>query len=196
MQANTQNKLNVPTPLHVRFAAMNLIRGSDREQRLFLPECVEDYVGADNMVRFIDAFVGSLDLTAAGFVLAKSNRQNRGRPDYHPVCLLKLYLYGFFHQIRSSRRLEAECSRNLEVIWLMRKLAPDFKTIADFRKDNAAAFKTVLRKFNQVCQKLELFGGELMALDGTKVKGQNAPDRNWSLTKLEKQNQKLEEQLE
>jgi transposase len=196
MQANTQNKLNVTTPLHVRFAAMNLIRGSDREQRLFLPECVEDYVGADNMVRFIDAFVDSLELAAAGFVFPKENSQNRGRPGYHPACLLKLYLYGYFHQIRSSRRLEAECSRNLEVIWLMRKLAPDFKTIADFRKDNAAAFKTVLRKFNQVCQKLELFGGELMALDGTKVKGQNAPDRNWSLTKLEKQNQKLEEQLD
>lgn len=174
---------------------MNLIQGCDRQQQLFLPECIEDYVGQDNPVRFIDAFVDSLDLQALGFVFPKDNSQNRGRPGYHPRHLLKLYVYGYFNQIRSSRRLEAECHRNLEVIWLLGKLAPDFKTIADFRKDNAQAFKAVLRKFNQLCQQLELFGGELMALDGTKVKGQNAPDRNWSLTKLDKRKEKLELRL-
>jgi transposase len=174
---------------------MNFIQGCDRQQRLFLPECIEDYVGPDNPVRFIDAFVELLDLRGAGFIFPKENGQSRGRPAYHPACLLKLYLYGYFHQIRSSRRLEAECSRNLELIWLLGKLAPDFKTIADFRKDNAAAFKAVLRQFNQLCHKLELFGGELIAIDGTKMKAQNAPDRNWSLTKLQKHKQKLEEHL-
>jgi len=175
---------------------MNLIQGDDRQQRSFLPECLEDYVTEDNPVRFLDAFVDSLDLAAAGFIFPKENSQNRGRPGYHPRSLLKLYLYGYFHQLRSSRRLEAECSRNLEVIWLLGKLAPDFKTIADFRKDNAAAFKAVLRQFNKLCQRLELFGGELIAIDGTKVKGQNAPDQNWSLTKLEKQKEKLDRRME
>jgi len=175
---------------------MNLIQGFDRLQRLFLPECIEDYVDQDNLVRLIDAFVDSLDLQAIGFLFPKQNRQNRGRPGYHPGILLKLYLYGYFHQIRSSRRLEAECRRNLEVIWLLGKLAPDFKTIADFRKDNAGAFKAVLRQFNQLCQRLELFGGELIAIDGSKVKAQNAPDQNWSLTKLEKQKEKLDRRME
>lgn len=175
---------------------MNLIRGCDRQQRYFLPECIEDYVGQNNEVRFIDAFVDSLELQAAGFSFPKENSQNRGRPGYHPGHLLKLYIYGYLNQIRSSRRLEAECHRNVEVMWLMEKLAPDFKTIADFRKDNAQAFKGVLRQFNQVCQRLELFGKELIAVDGTKVKGQNAPDQNWSLTKLDKRKEKLEQRLE
>jgi transposase len=175
---------------------MNLIEGLDRKQRHFLPECVEDYVKEDNLVRFIDAFVDSLDLQAAKFSFPKENAQNRGRPAYHPRHLLKLYLYGYFYQIRSSRRLEAECSRNLEVIWLLGKLAPDFKTIADFRKDNAQAFKGVLRQFNQGCQRLELFGGELIAIDGSKFKGQNAPDQNWSLSKLQTRHAKLEKRLQ
>ena len=175
---------------------MNLIEGLDRKQRHMLPEYLEDYVGEDNVVRFIDAFVDSLDLRAAKFVFPKENSQNRGRPGYHPGHVLKLYLYGYFYQIRSSRRLQAECTRNLEVIWLLGKLAPDFKTIADFRKNNAEAFKAVLRQFNQVCQRLELFGGELIAIDGSKFKGQNAPDQNWSLSKLEKRNARLEQRLE
>jgi transposase len=196
MRANSSNKLNAGMAVGVGFSTMNFIQGCQRHQRLFLPECIEDYVCEDNPVRFIDAFVDSLDLQAAGFVFPKENSQNRGRPAYHPAPLLKLYLYGYSNQIRSSRRLEAECSRNLEVIWLMGKLAPDFKTIADFRKDNAQAFKTVLQQFNKLCQRLELFGGELIAIDGTKVKGQNAADQNWSLTKLDKRNQKLEQRLE
>jgi transposase len=120
---------------------MNWISGWDRQQRHFLPECVEDYVGLDNPVRFLDAFVDSLDLQALGFQFPKENAQNRGRPPFAPAVLLKLYLYGYSHQLRSSRRLEAECSRNLELIWLLGKLAPDHKTIADFRKLNAAAFR-------------------------------------------------------
>ena len=175
---------------------MNFIQACERQQRLVLPEYIEDYVSEDNPVRFLDAFVERLDLRAAGFVFPKENSQNRGRPAYHPGALLKLYLYGYYNQIRTSRRLEAECCRNLEVIWLLGKLRPDFKTIADFRKDNAPAFKAVLRQFNKLCQQLDLFGGELIAVDGTKVKGQNAPDQNWSLTKLDKRKEKMDQRLE
>ena len=139
---------------------MNFISGCDRQQRHFLPECIEDYVLADNPVRFIDAFVEELDLDKAGFAFPKQDGQQRGRPGYHPGLLLKLYLYGYLHQLRSSRRLEAECRRNLELIWLLGKLAPDFKTIADFRKDNHQAFKAVLREFNGLCRELELFGAQ------------------------------------
>lgn len=175
---------------------MNFISGCDRQQRHFLPECIEDYVLADNPVRFIDAFVEELDLDKAGFAFPKQDGQQRGRPGYHPGLLLKLYLYGYLHQLRSSRRLEAECRRNLELIWLLGKLAPDFKTIADFRKDNHQAFKAVLREFNGLCRELELFGGQLIAIDGTKIKGQNAPSKNWSAAKLEKQMARLDEYLE
>jgi transposase len=110
--------------------------------------------------------------------------------------LLKLYLYGYLHQLRSSRRLEAECHRNLEVIWLVRELKPDFKTIADFRKDNAGAFKAVVREFTRLCRGLKLFGGQLLAIDGTKLKASNASDRNWSQSKLDKQLGRTEAKLE
>lgn len=112
-----------------------------------LPPTLEEYVGSDNPVRFLDAFVAKLDLRGAGFQFPKDNAEGRGRPAYHAADLLKLYLYGYLHQLRSSRRLEAECHRNLEVIWLLRELKPDFKTIADFRKENAVAFKAVVREF-------------------------------------------------
>jgi transposase len=174
---------------------MNWIEGTDRSQIRLLPPCIEDYVGLDNPVRFLDAFVNQLDLRAVGFLFPKENSQDRGRPAYPRGDLLKLYLYGYLRRIRSSRRLERECACNLEVIWLLRELKPDFKTIADFRKDNVEAFKQVVRQFNKVCQGLELFGGELLAIDGTKVKGQNSPGKNWSLSKLEKQRAKLEERL-
>ena len=175
---------------------MNWIEGSDRQQTHLLPAALEDYVGPDNAVRFLDAFVATLDLRAAGFHFPKEDPQGRGRPAYHPADLLKLYLYGYLHQLRSSRRLEAECRRNLEVLWLLRQLAPDFKTIADFRKDNAAAFKAVVREFTRLCRQLDLFGGQLLAIDGTKIKAQNAPDKNWSQTKLDKQLAHVEVRLE
>jgi transposase len=174
---------------------MNWIEGWDRQQQHLLPPQVEDYVAAENPVRFLDAFVDSLDLRKAGFVFPKEDRQGRGRPAYHPATLLKLFIYGYLHQIRSSRRLEAECGRNLEVMWLVGQLAPDFKTIADFRKDNADAFKAVVREFSALCRKMELFGGELLAIDGTKIKAQNSPAKNWTQSKLEKQSAKLEERL-
>ena len=137
------------------------ISGTDRSQLLLLPESVDDYVGPDNPVRFIDAFVDSLDLAAAGFdrVQAKAT----GRPGYDPADLLKLYIDGYLNRVRSSRRLEAETHRNIEVIWLLRRLVPDFKTIADFRRENRDAFRQVFRAFVALCRELDLFGRELMA---------------------------------
>ena len=180
----------------VCLGSMNWIEGADRQQTQLLPAVLDDYVGADNPVRFLDAFVEQMDLRAAGFGFPKDDPQGRGRPAYHPAALLKLYLYGYLHQLRSSRRLEAECGRNLEVLWLMGQLRPDFKTIADFRKDNAAAFKAVVREFSRLCRQLNLFGGQLLAIDGTKIKASNAPDRNWSQNKLEKQQKQIEARLE
>lgn len=171
---------------------MNWIEGADRQQTQLLPAALDDSVGPDNPVRFLDAFVAKLDLRAAGFGFPKEDPQGRGRPAYHPADLLKLHLYGYLHQLRSSRRLEAECVRHLEVLWRLRQWRPDFKTIAAFRKDNAAAFKAVGREFTRLCRPLDLFGGQLLAIDGTKIKASNAADRNWSQRQLEKQQASLE----
>ena len=122
---------------------MTYITGYDRSQLLLLPEAVDDYVGTDNPVRFIDAFVDGLDLAVAGF--GRVEPKGTGRPAYSPADLLKLYIYGYLNRVRSSRRLEAETHRNIEVIWLLRHLKPDFKTIADFRRDNRNAFRQAQR---------------------------------------------------
>ena len=160
------------------------ISGFERSQLLLLPEAIDDYVGADNPVRFIDAFVEGLDLAAAGFVRVAPKAT--GRPGYAPGDLLKLYIYGYLNRVRSSRRLEAECHRNIEIIWLLRTLKPDFKTIADFRADNCKAFRAVFRQFTLLCKKLDLFGRELLAVDGTRIKAVNNKDRNFTRTALEK----------
>jgi len=157
--------------------------GLDRSQTLLFPERLEDYIAAENPVRFLDAFVGSLDLHALGF--AKARCADTGRPPYDPSVLLKLYLYGYLHRVRSSRLLEAECQRNVEVIWLLGKQTPDFKTIADFRKDNLKPLKAVARQFTRLCRKLELFGGELLAIDGSKFAAVNARDQNFNAAKLQ-----------
>jgi len=162
---------------------MNHRTGLDRSQTLLFPERLEDYVGPENPVRFLDAFVANLDVYELGF--AKAQVAATGRPPYDPAALLKLYLYGYLHRIRSSRLLEAECQRNVEVIWLLGKLTPDFKTIADFRKDNLKPLKAVNRQFNVLCRKLELFGGELLAIDGSKFGAVNARDQNFNAAKLE-----------
>jgi transposase len=162
---------------------MNHRSGIDRSQTLLFPETLEDYVTAENPVRFLDAFVGSLDLHALGF--ARARCADTGRPPYDPAALLKLYLYGYLHRIRSSRQLEAECHRNVELIWLVRKLAPDFKTIADFRKDSLKPLQSVSRQFTLLCRKLELFGGELLAIDGSKFRAVNARDQNFNAAKLQ-----------
>src|SRR5260221_7515096 len=161
---------------------MTHITGHDRCQMLLLPEAVDDYVAADNPVRFIDAFVDGLDLAAAGF--ARVVPEATGRPGYAPGGLLKLYIYGYLNRVRSSRRLEAETYRNLEVIWLLRHLRPDFKTIADFRRDNRSAFRAVFREFVLLCRQLDLFGRELLAVDGTRIKAVNNKDRNFTRASL------------
>ncbi|NTI32899.1 IS1182 family transposase [Rhizobium rhizogenes] len=154
------------------------LSGIDRSQLLLLPEAVDDYVGPDNPVRFIEAFVDGLDLNAAGFVRVAA--KDTGRPGYDPGDLLKLYTYGYLNRVRSSRRLEAESHRNVEVIWLLRHLKPDFRTIADFRRVNRSAFKQVFREFVILCRQLDLFGRELLAVDGTRIKAVNNKDRNFT----------------
>jgi transposase len=130
---------------------MTHIPGFDRSQLLLLPEAIDDYVSVDNPVRFINAFVDGLDLKAAGFERVEAKAT--GRPGYAPGDLLKLYIYGYLNRVRSSRRLEAECHRNTEIIWLLGGLKPDFKTIADFRSDNRGAFKSVFRQFVLLCRR-------------------------------------------
>ena len=158
------------------------ISGHDRSQTLLFPEALDDYVDPDNPVRFIDAFVDGLDLADAGFVGVEPKAT--GRPGYAPADLLKLYIYGYLNRVRSSRRLEAETCRNIEVIWLLRHLKPDFKTIADFRRDNRAAFKPVFREFVLLCRRLDLFGRELLVVDGTRLKAVNNKDRTFTRTSL------------
>ena len=161
---------------------MNHLRGLPREQKLLLPEAVEDYVAAQAPVRFLDAFVASLDLRALGF--ARAVTAPTGRPPYDPGDLLRLYLYGYLHRLRSSRLLEKEGTRNLEVIWLLRALKPDFKTIADFRRENKKPLGLACRQFTLLCKKLDLFGNELVAIDGSKFKAVNSKDRNFNEKKL------------
>ena len=170
------------------------ITGEDRSQLLLLPDAVDDYVGPDNPVRFIDAFAGGLDLEAAGFQRVRPT--DKGRPGYDPADLLKLYIYGYLNRIRSSRRLEVETHRNLEVIWLLRQLKPDFKTIADFRRDNRGAFRVVFRQFVRLCRELDLYGRELIAVDGTRIKAVNNRDRNFTRTKLKTHLQRIDERLD
>ena len=172
---------------------MTQIAGLERDQLLLLPEAVDDYVGSDNPVRFIDAFVDGLDLAAAGFLRVEPKAM--GRPGYAPGDLLKLYIYGYLNRVRSSRRLETECHRNIEVLWLLRTLKPDFKTIADFRRDNRAAFRAVFRQFVLLCRRLDLYGRELLAVDGTRIKAVNK-DRNFTRSSLREFIRRADEWLE
>src|ERR1700691_4757731 len=172
---------------------MTHIPGHDPSQTLLLPEALDDYVGSENPVRFIEAFVEGLDLAVAGFARVQS--KDTGRPGYAPADLLKLYIYGYLNRVRSSRRLEAETHRNIEVIWLLRTLKPDFKTIADFRSDNRAAFRSVFRQFTLLCKRLDLFGRELLAVDGTRIKAVNNKDRNFTRNSLEKFIKQADERL-
>src|SRR4051812_11666551 len=163
---------------------MTHIAGHDRSQTLLLPEAVDDYVGEDHPVRFIEAFVNGLDLASAGFV--RVGPKATGRSGYDPADLLKLYIYGYLNRVRFSRRLEAETHRNIEVIWLLRHLKPDFKTIADFRRDNRKAFRPIFRQFVLLCRQMDLFGKEPLAVDGTRIKAVNNKDRNFTRASLTK----------
>jgi transposase len=160
---------------------LSFLKGTPRCDVLLFPEAIDDYVSEDNPVRFIEAFVDNLDLHDLGF--SRAIPAHTGRPAYSPADLLKLYIYGYLNRTRSSRLLEREAHRNLELIWLMRKLRPDFKTIADFRRDNTDAIKKVCRQFTLLCKRLELFGRELVAIDGSKFKAQNSKRRNFTAKK-------------
>src|SRR5213594_2608601 len=173
---------------------MSYLRGPDRSEVQLLPPCLDDYVGPGAPARFIDAFVEGLDFQALGFTHAQP--AVTGRPPYHPADLLKLYLYGYLNRIRSSRRLEAEAARNLELMWLLRGVRPDFKTIADFRKDNRAAFKGLFKDFNLLCRKLELFGAELVAIDGSKFKALNNSRRYYTQEQLGELINRIESRIE
>jgi transposase len=178
----------------ISIPSMNYVAGASREQSLLFPEVIDDYITPENPVRFIDAFVEGLALEELGF--RHATLPETGRPPYDPGDLLRLYLYGYLNRVRSSRRLEREAGRNLEVLWLLRKLTPDFKTIADFRRDNGPAIKAVCRQFTLLCKKLELFGAELVAIDGSKFAAQNSKDRNFSQKKLKALLEEIDQRIE
>lgn len=173
---------------------MRHLKGTPRTQTLLLPPSIEDYLPEDHPVRVIDAFVDSLDLSRMGFKKARTARTCR--PPYHPGDLLKLYIWGYLNQTSSTRRLEKECHRNLELLWLMKQLAPDFKTIADFRKDNADAIKQVCRQFILFCKQAGLVSGQLVAIDGSKFKAAASKGQAITRKQLKKQLDKLDERID
>jgi len=173
---------------------MRYINGVNRKQAILFPEIIDEYVEDNNPVRFMDAFVDSLDLKELSF--SHAELESTGRPPYHPADLLKLYIYGYLNRIRSSRSLEKESRRNVELMWLLKKLAPDFKTIADFRKDRVDAVKKVCKEFIFLCKRLDLFGGELVAIDGSKFRAVNSKHRNFNEKKLKKKLEGIEEKIE
>ncbi len=173
---------------------MGYIEGEDRKQTVLFPEVLDDYISEENPVRFIDVFIGGVDLSEMGF--GRAIAKETGRPPYDPGDLLRLYVYGYLNRTRSSRQLEKEAGRNVELMWLMRKLRPDFKTIADFRKDNPQALKKVCREFTLWCKRLELFGGELVAIDGSKFGAVNSPKRNFTEKKLRRMIREIEDKID
>ena len=173
---------------------MGYVSGEDRRQVVLFPECLDDYILPDNPIRFVDAFVDRLDLGELGF--QKAEPKDMGRPAYHPGLLLRLYVYGYLNNIRSSRKLERETHRNVELMWLMGKLTPDHKTIADFRKDNLGPIKQVWREFSKLCKQMDLFGGELVAVDGSKFRASNSRERNFSRGKLDKLISRIDKRIE
>jgi len=170
------------------------IEGEDRNQVSMLPECLEDYVDQDNPVRVVEAFVDQLDLRQIGF--QGMDPLATGRPSYHPSVLLKIYIYGYLNRIQSSRRLEREAQRNIELMWLSARLMPDFKTIANFRKDNGPAIRNVCGQFIVLCRKLNLFSQAIVAIDGSKFKAVNNRDRNFTSAKMKRRMAKIEESIE
>jgi len=170
------------------------IEGESRNQSTLFPELLDDYVGVDNPVRVIDVFVDELDLGGLGFSGVEPHAT--GRPSYHPVTLLKIYIYGYLNRIQSSRRLERESQRNVEVMWLTGRLMPDFKTIADFRKDNGKAIRSVCREFVVLCRNLNLFADAVVAIDGSKFKAVNAREKNFTQAKMKRRIQQVEESID
>ena len=168
------------------------IEGLDRSQTSILPACIDDYVGSDNAVRAIDAFVGMLNLGTLGFQIMP---EVTGRPGYHPATMLKIYLYGYLNQVQSSRRLERECARNLELIWLTGQLKPDFKTIADFRRDNGVAIRKVCQQFVALCRDIDLLDASIVAIDGSKFKAVNSKAKSFTREKLRRRLGEIDEAI-
>src|SRR5271154_3875135 len=166
------------------------IEGEDRTQVTLLPACLEDYVEAENSVRVVEVFVDGLDLGVLGFVGV--DPAATGRPGYHPAVLLKLYIYGYLNRIQSSRRLEREAQRNVELMWLTGRLTPDFKTIANFRRDNGPAIRAACAQFVVLCRQLGLFTRAVVAIDGSKFKAVNNRDRNFTVTKVAKRMEQVD----
>ena len=169
------------------------VEGIDREQATLFPECLEDWIDQDNPVRAIDAFVDKLDLRGVGFDGVAP--ETTGRPSYHPSGLLKLYIYGYLNRVQSSRRLEREAGRNIEVMWLTCRLVPDHKTIADFRKDNGPAIKQVCVQFVELCRQMGLLTASSVAIDGSKFKAVNTRDKNFTRGKVERRRAQLEQSV-
>jgi len=169
------------------------IEGESRTQTTLFPESLDEYVVEDNPVRVIDYFIDDLNLSALGF---RTQPQDTGRPAYHPATMLKLYVYGYLNRVQSSRRLEREAQRNIELMWLMGRLAPDFKTIAEFRKNNGKAIRGVCREFVMLCRKLNMFTDAFVAIDGSKFKAVNSRDRNFTSAKLKRRLQQIDESVE
>ncbi|AFL49768.1 transposase [Sinorhizobium fredii] len=174
------------------FGMAGFIEGKDRREQLFLPECLDDYVTEDNPARVVDVFIDELDLRAMGFAAAAAT----GRPGYSPATMLKLYLYGYLNQVQSSRRLEREAGRNVELMWLMGKLAPDFKTIADFRRDNGEAIRAVCRQFVLLCRKIGLIAGGTVAVDGSRFKAVNTRDKNFTPGAIRRRMEQVDASIE
>jgi transposase len=170
------------------------VEGQDRQQVTLLPECLDDFVAGENAVRVVDAFVSELDLGKLGFAGVKP--AETGRPSYHPAVMLSIYIYGYLNRVQSSRRLERECQRNVELMWLTGRLAPDFKTIADFRRDNGPGIRNVCSQFVVVCRKLKLLADGVVAVDGSKFKAVNNRDRNFTPHKLEQRMKQIQESID
>src|SRR5215471_14033040 len=169
------------------------VAGADRGQATLLPECLDDYIDESNSVRVVDAFVEALDLGELGFEGVEPAAT--GRPAYHPSTLLKLYIYGYLNRVQSSRRLEREAGRNLEVIWLLGRLVPDHKTIADFRKNNGPGIRKVCARFIELCREMGLLAKASVAIDASKFKAVNNSDRNFTRGKVELRRKQLEESV-
>src|SRR5471030_574234 len=169
------------------------VEGADRGQSALFPECLEDWIGEDNPVRVIDVFVDELDLAELGF--GGVEPELTGRPSYHPSVLLKLYIYGYLNKVQSSRRLEREAQRNIELMWLTGRLAPDHKTIANFRKDNGLAIQAACSQFVVLCRQIGLFTQAVAAVDGSKFKAVNTRDKNFTATKLKKRMEQVAEHI-
>ncbi|MCZ6655621.1 MAG: IS1182 family transposase [Planctomycetota bacterium] len=169
------------------------VEGVDRSQSTLFPDRLEDWIGADNPVRVVDVFVDALDLGGLGF--GRVEPLATGRPGYHPAALLKLYIYGYLNRVQSSRRLEREAGRNVELMWLTGRLVPDHKTIANFRKDNGSAIRKVCAKFVALCRQLDLFAEASVAIDGSKFKAVNTRDKNFTRAKMKRRMEQIEESV-